>query len=303
MSRYDDYEDDMPTSTLSDHDIERLISGAIPDSNEAAQLVVFVDLIRAEGAGSPSEAMAAQVAREAAMLARATSSASVLTRAQPPRRWAGGRLRPQLIMAATAVLLFSGVSGVAIAANGAAPGDPLYGIDRALEKIGIGAGHAQERLAEANSLLSDGDAREALRHAVEVFDQTDDVSEAPDIRDARAAIENAAGSLDDDGATSNDVVRDNVSTLLEYLRENLGEQVGADGNDFGQGVADLAREIAPGQGQPPIPDPAHDNEPQDDEVGGPQSGGSGNGGGNSGGNGGNGAPGNSGTAPGRNQDS
>jgi hypothetical protein len=68
-------------------------------------------------------------------------------------------------------------------------------------------------------------------------------------------------------------------------------------------VADLAREIAPGQGQPPIPDPAHDNEPQDDEVGGPQSGGSGNGGGNSGGNGGNGAPGNSGTAPGRNQDS
>ena len=89
MSRYDDYEDDMPTSTLSDHDIERLLSGVIPDSNEAAQLVVFVDLIRAEGAGSPSEAMVAQVAREAAMLARATSSASVLTRAQPPRRWAG----------------------------------------------------------------------------------------------------------------------------------------------------------------------------------------------------------------------
>jgi hypothetical protein len=304
MSGYDDYEDDMPTSTLSDHDIERLLAGVIPDNKEAAPLVVLVDLIRAEGAGSPSEVMVAEVAREAAMLARATSSASVLTRAQPPRRWAGWRLRPQLVMAATAVLLFSGVSGVAIAANGAAPGDPLYGIDRALEKIGIGAGHAQERLAEANSLLSDGDAREALRHAAQVFDETDDVSEALEIQDARAALENAAGSLDDDdGATSNDLVRDNVSTLLEYLRENLGKQVGADGKDFGQGVADLAHEIAPGQGQRPTPGPPNDNEPQDDEVGGPQSGGSGNGGGNSGGNGGNGAPGNSGTAPGRNQDS
>jgi hypothetical protein len=299
MSRYDDYEDDMSTSTLSDHDIERLLAGVTPDSKEAAQLVVFVDLIRAEGDGSPSEAMVAQVAREAAMLARATSSAFPLTRAQPSRRWAGWRLRPQLVMAATAILLFSGVSGVAIAANGAAPGDPLYGIDRALEKIGIGAGNAQERLAEANSLLSDGDAREALRHAVEVFDETDGVSEAADIRDARAALENAAGSLDDDGATSNNLIRDNVSTLLEYLRANLGEQVGADGKDFGQGVADLAREIAPGQGQRPTPDPAHDDEPQDDEVGGPPSGGSDNGGGS----GGNGAPGNSGNAPGRNQDS
>jgi hypothetical protein len=47
------------------------------------------------------------------------------------------------------------MSGVAVAANRAAPGDALYGIDRALEKIGIGAGGAQERLAGAKASMSD----------------------------------------------------------------------------------------------------------------------------------------------------
>jgi len=279
MSRFDDYKAEMQLSTLPDHDIELLLSGVVPDSDEAAQLVVFVDLIRAEGVGSPSEAMVAQIAREAATVARSTSSLDAPTGAQPPRRWAGWRLRPQLAVATTAVLLFSGVSGVAMAANGAAPGDALYGIDRALERIGIGAGHAQERLDEAKALLSEGEAGGALRHAADVFDDAEEVSEGFDaVGDARAALENAAGGLEDNGDTSTVLVRDNVATLLDYLRENLGEQVGADGKEFGQGVADLARNIAPGEGEAPTPEPSHDNGKNDDHVGGPQSGGSGNGG-------------------------
>jgi uncharacterized membrane protein YgcG len=260
---------------------------------------VFIDLIRAESAGEPSATMVATVARKAAMIARSAPPAGATSDAHSPRRLAGWKLRRQFAVAATAVLLFSATSGVAVAANRAAPGDALYGIDRALEKIGIGAGGAQERLVEAKALLSDGAVQEALRHAADVYEDAEELSEVHDeVGDARAALENAGRSLDDNGATSNVVARENVSTLIEYLRENLGQQEGADERDFGQGVADLARDIAGGEGDAPTPEPSDANGRRDEHGGGPQGGGSGNGGG-----GGNGAPGGSGAAPGQNPDS
>jgi hypothetical protein len=266
---------------MSDHDIELLLSAAVPPNEEAAQLVLFVDLIRAEGAWTPSEAMVARVASKAAGIARSTAPEKPVA-ARQSRRLAAWRPRPQFAVAAATALLLLSVSGVAVAANGAAPGDALYGIDRALEKVGIGDGHAEERLEEARSLLSEGEAREALQHTTEVLDE-DDESEGTDVQDARTALEDAAVNLGDDSATSNEVVRDNVSDLLRYIQENLGNDVGADGREFGQGVADLARDIAPGQGQ-------GSNQGQ------------GNGNGNCNGNG-NGAPGGSGSAPGQQGDS
>jgi uncharacterized membrane protein YgcG len=270
----------MERLTLSDRDVELLLSEATPPSEAAAQLVVFVDLIRAEGARAPSDAMVAMVASEAAEIARSTAPRKPAADPQQ-RRLAAWRPRPQVAVAAATVLLLMSVSGVAVAANGAAPGDALYGIDRALEKIGIGAGHAEERLDEARSLLSDGEAREALRHASEVLDE-EDKSEGTAVQDARTALEDAALNLEDDGATSNEVVRDSVSDLLRYLQENVGNHVGADGREFGQGVADLARDIAPGQG---------DRSNQGDGNGNGNGGSNGgNGNGNGGSNGGNGAP-------------
>jgi hypothetical protein len=292
VSRFDDYEADMPASTLSDDDIERLLSGAIPENDEAAQLVAFVDLIRAESADAPSEAVVARVATAAARIARSTSSQSALTNARPQRRRLGLRVRPQLVGAAAAVFLLSGVTGVALAANGAAPGDALYGIDRALEKVGIGAGHAQERLDEANALLFDGRASEALNQAAQVFDEAEEPAERfDDIGEARAALAEAAGRLleTEKGDASEILVRDNVSTLLDYLRENLGERVGDDGSDFGHGVAEIARGITPEEGEAdPTPSPADNNSRKDDEVGGHPGGGSGNGGEHPGGGSGNG---------------
>ena len=189
MSLFSDYEGEMGWSTLSDRDVELLLSQAIPPNEEAAQLVVLVDLIRAEGARAPSEAVVARVASEAAEIARSTAPGKPAA-AQRQRRLAAWRPRPQFAVAAATVLLLISVSGVAVAANGAAPGDALYGIDRALEKVGIGAGHAEERLEEARSLLSEGEATEALRHATEVLDE--DESEGTDVQDARTALEDAA---------------------------------------------------------------------------------------------------------------
>ncbi|MEX2250806.1 MAG: hypothetical protein WD895_01905 [Acidimicrobiia bacterium] len=281
MSRFDDYEDEMLTSTLSDQDIERLLSGARPESDEASRFVVFIDLIRAEGAYAPSETVLARVATEAAKLARTTSSPSVVADPRPQGRWAGLRFRPQLAVAAVAVLLLCGATGVAVAANSAAPGDFLYGIDRALEKIGIGAGHGQERLDEAIVLLSEGKVRQALKQAAQALDEAAGAAGGfDDLEAARVALVEAAGRLPETspGDVSELLVRDNVSTLLDYLRENLGKRVGADGNEFGQGVADLARGItSEGDEADPTPKPAEDNGKNDDGVGGPLEGAPGNG--------------------------
>jgi len=296
VSHFDDYGGEM-LSTLSDDDIERLLSGARPESDEASRFVVLIDLIRAEGAYAPSETVVARIATEAAKLARSTSSPSVVAAARPQGRRAGLRFQPQLAVAAAAILLLCGATGVAVAANSAAPGDSLYGIDRALEKIGIGAGHVAERLDEAIVLLSEGKVRQALKQAAQALDEATGAGDGfDDLEAARAALVEAAERLPETslGDANELLIRDNVSTLLDYLRENLGKRVGADGNEFGQGVADLARGISSeGDGADPTPKPAEDNGKNDDEVGRPPVGAPGNGIGNGagGGNGeGNGPP-------------
>ena len=302
MSSFPDYEGEMDNSTLSDREAELLLSGTGPLTEGAAQLVVFVDLIRAEGARVPSEETVARVASEAAEIARSTVPEKQAA-ARPRRQLAGWRWRPQFGVAAATVLLLISVTGVAAAADGAAPGDALYGIDRALEKIGIGAGHADERLEEARTLLSNGKATETVRHATEVLDAKGQ-SEGADLEDARTALEDAASNLEDDDAPGNVAVQEDVSELLRYLQENLGNDLGADGREFGQGVADRARDIAPGQ-------PADSNPSQGNSNGnGGSNGGNGNGNGNGGANsgsggrdGGNAAPGGSGSAPGQQGDS
>lgn len=294
MSRPDDYEAEM-AQTLSDLEMERLLSGNNPENDEAADLVALLDLIRAGGDRSPSEAAVALVATQAASIARTAPTAGAPIRR--PGRTAGWKLRPQVAVVAGAIVVFGAFSGVAVAADGAVPGDALYGIDRALEKIGIGAGHAEERLEEARALLSDGEASEAVRHVTEVLTEEEDGSE---VGDARAALEDAAVTLEDDGQLSSTPAREDVAVLLDYLRANIGDDVGADGKEFGQGVADLARDIDPGgDGGPPTSNPGqgqgNGNGNGQSEGGGNQGGGNGNGGSSSGDQ----APGNSGSAPGR----
>ena len=85
-----------------------------------------------------------------------------------------------LIVIVLAVIFFAG-SGLAYAADGAVPGDTLYGIDRAVEDFRLSwtfspqtaarlqLNYAQERLAEAEKLLARGDDRLA-KIAMDHFD-------------------------------------------------------------------------------------------------------------------------------------
>ncbi len=83
------------------------------------------------------------------------------------------RLRRSAAVAAAALVFGNGA--LAAAANPAVPGDALYGVDRAYERLGelLGVDHAPERLAEATDLAGRGryeDAVAALREAHRFMD-------------------------------------------------------------------------------------------------------------------------------------
>jgi len=149
---------------------------------------------------------------------------------------------------ASAVLLVVGFSGLAWAADGSAPGDTLYGVDRALEHVGIGHGGAAERLIEVRSLLDAGDIAGGLSHAGElVGEQPEDVADDPS--QAAEALQAAATRIAGQSDEASAEVRGQVAVLLTYLSENVGQV-------DGRAVAALAREIGgnedPAGSGPPV---------------------------------------------------
>ena len=73
----------------------------------------------------------------------------------PGRRLAFG-LKRRVAAGATSLMMIVGMTGVAWASDSAVPGDWNYGIDRALEAVGIGAGGAAERLQELAAIRENG---------------------------------------------------------------------------------------------------------------------------------------------------
>lgn len=165
-------------------------------------------------------------------------SEAAVARATRGSVWRRLRTRAATV-AASFTLVFGAAGGVAYAANGAVPGDTLYGIDRALEKIGIGNGGADERLTEIRSLVDSGDVGAGLHHAAETIVEDTDGS--------TALLEAAVRIADTDAP-------DGVPPLLTYLSENIGEV-------DGRVVADLASHIGPPADTP--------NGPPEDVPGGP----------------------------------
>jgi hypothetical protein len=251
MSRFDDYPGDMFATTVTDEGIELLLSGSAPANQELAELAAFVDLIRAASVQMPSESQIVEVAAQAATIARSTApSAGALPRVRRRTRvwW---RTRPQVALTIGAVLMTFTFAGVAAASNDAAPGDTLYAIDLALERVGIGAGHVEERLDEANALLSSGEIHRALAHAAQAIDlSAEDSAEVAALEEAKAALIEAAELIEAEPAPDALLMHENVSALLEFIHENH-QATGVDKKEFGQGVAALAREISTRQDNGP----------------------------------------------------
>ncbi|MDH3194368.1 MAG: hypothetical protein OEM40_08630, partial [Acidimicrobiia bacterium] len=124
----------------------------------------------------------------------------------------GGRLPLKQRVTAVGVVIATFLSanvGLAAAAQNAAPGDALYGVDRAYERIaafvGISNPRAEERLQEANVLAERGDASAALAAASAALDALS------------SSLEDPGSGADDQSAAS---IREASSELVQAIPQN-----------------------------------------------------------------------------------
>lgn len=235
MSHFDDYEVEMADNRFSDRDIEQLLSGLATENEELAALAPLMHMLRDQGLRDVSDNEVAAFARQAAEITRSAAPAGSGNQAAlPTRRSRFMRLRTRLATGLSLVLLLSGITGAALASDGAAPGDALYGLDRALEKIGIGNGAASERIAEARALYANGLVAEAVAHAADAVDESDG---AEALRSAAEAVT----STDEGDA---DEVRARVAAMLTWMADNAESEEPLSGRDFGQMVAGFAKGIS-----------------------------------------------------------
>ncbi|MFZ0013024.1 MAG: hypothetical protein WAL25_02805 [Acidimicrobiia bacterium] len=229
MSRQDDYTDEMFTKRLSDVEVEAVLSGGQTDDpilSEVARALAALDPARFD---TSSDSSVAEIAARAAAVARSGEPAKLAATARHRR---GLSLTPRLATAAVAAILIIGLGGVAAASNTAVPGDPLYGVDRALETIGIGDGATEERLSEASTLTARGQTTEALDLLAETLGSNSEQASDALLRAAARLHESGPGS-----ENSNEV-RSNLADMLEWMATT-----DFTGQDFGRGVAERAREI------------------------------------------------------------
>ncbi len=240
MSLSNGYTFEMSDISTSNSDFEALLAGKEASGSDSAiaELVSHIGA-EAESLVSPPNSETHIAAAAAAVPEMTTPAPGVAARRTVHPR----RLRRRMIILASVMGLLLATAGVGLAADGAAPGDPLYGLERALEKIGLNNGRAAERFDEAITLLNDGQPGLALGHAATTVATLPEQAQA---EAAKNALEAAAVRVGD-----NEKAPDGVETLLLYLAGAF--ESGIDGQE----VAALAQQIAggSGQGSPPVGPP------------------------------------------------
>lgn len=258
MSEFGVYEDEM-LNRFSDQDVELLLSGRMPESEDLARLAPILEALHAHRS-SPSEERVTRFAAKAAEIAVSTGQdradpANPERAATRPRRFVLA-LRQKMATGLAAVLLLSGMTGVAVASDHAAPGDALYGLDRALEAVGVGDGGAAERIAESQALFQSGRVADAIAHAAEAVEVSGGDVEvlSPEASSASTALGDAAAKVADGGdvetENESELVRQQVASMLETMALMM-QDTDFDGEAFGQEVAEMARGIGGDSGGEP----------------------------------------------------
>ncbi len=226
MSDLNGYDVEMSTFPRDDQ-VERILLGEGVDDARVAELARAVSAIRALG----NQPIAEDVARRHVAMASVEASLSLDTQgAQAPLREHQALPRRRLAVtnafhSATARTFVLAVTiatlgtGVAVAANGSAPGDTLHGLDRAMERVGIANGGAHERLQEAQDLAS-VDLPGAVAAAANAV-STAGNEEAADALEA--AAERIGGIPADELPAS---MPEDVQELLDLIRTQLEESEG-----------------------------------------------------------------------------
>jgi hypothetical protein len=243
--------------TLIEGDIDTLVQGLDPLNDDLAPLTSFVASLRSLASTSPPEEVMRTHVELAAGISR-EMHVSAETYISPARRLVLGARRRMATVAASLVMLM-GATGVAWAADSAVPGDWNYGIDRALEALGMGAGEEVERMAEAR--VMGHRAIEANPALSSVPDQAE-VDGAPGLVTAVDAL-----SRPNPGGSRAQEVRTQVASLLGYLHRV--------GRAHGPTVAEMAKKIADSEPGPTAVSGADESNPGgvgDDQTPGPDQG-------------------------------
>ncbi|WP_062388556.1 hypothetical protein [Demequina iriomotensis] len=229
----------MRGSTGEDRDIDRLLRGDAPAA--LADAVPAIEALRRLAPGA-AQADAARIG-----IALATVAADSRIPLSRESAATGGRWRSRTASAGALALLIGGVAAGAAAADPAAPGDPLYEIDLAFERLGICRGGPAERLAESLRLDGRGDLGSAVEHAAGVAEVDADASEE---------LLAAARRLRADASETSEEVRASVKDLLDWMAEADFSAPDFSVEDFDSGVIERARRIP----APKVDAPAADDD-------------------------------------------
>lgn len=148
--------------------------------------------------------------------------------------------RPRKAVVVLVTTALFGISNVALAATAdpAIPGDALYGIDRAYERVadlaGLGGPRVTERLAETGALVEQGRLAEALELVQETLGkvlESDDPQ--AELEELTAASANVPGPVSDlvleglvavaQGTAAGNLTGEDVAALARELGEQLRE--------------------------------------------------------------------------------
>ena len=203
---------------LIDRALDLLIDGKQPYNSDLVPLRSFVNTLSSFGVTELSPGFSEDHAAEGAAMARARLSDTTVPLSTGRRLTLG--LKRRVTAAAVSLMMIVGMTGVAWAADSAVPGDWNYGIHRALESLGIGAGGAEERLQELAVIREDGHVRGvgvASRSGRDSVASSDD----PAVGLGKAEATVAATTRGSPRATD---VGEAVSVLLDYLANPAGER-------------------------------------------------------------------------------
>lgn len=244
MSDRDVYDGEMPRHQISDQDVERILSGREPGRDDLAPLASALSALHREAPEASDETIS-RLAGEAAVVARETrpeqTAGSATSGTRTGAGWRPRSLKRRLATLATAMLVFAGMSGIALAADESAPGDTLYGLDRALERIGVNDGGTAERIAETQRLTESGRIPDAMLHLADSVEEAQD----DELGGSAEALRRAADSVQNDNSDpDSQAVRDAVAAMLAEIGSMEGPEL--DGDTFGQSVAEMARAIHDG---------------------------------------------------------
>jgi len=234
---------------LSDQETEAILDGTLPVDPDLRDIVELVTRFRSTGAETVDESAAIRHIAAAAEAVR-LSPTPVHDREAKRYQWRRRTVFTSFISTIVAKVLAASVAlaavtgGVGAVANASAPGDPLYGVDTAMERIGVFDGGPAERLQEVQRLFARNEIANGLRHAGEALDGIDGPQVQSAVRELERAAERVNEQSPDGALQSRDMLEQQIREQLRLMTdltepEQLGEMT-----ESAERIATMARRYA-----------------------------------------------------------